>query len=265
MKHIKRIFLAFFIIGICEIFPSGTLSAKDEIQTANDFVQAREKTYKIDHKETLKDGSFLIGYKSGNRYYVEKVTPSISIVGKDKNGKDIKETSYTNSRFDANQYGNHNVKTFQDFENLCKDGKNKNGQMCRVTLLRGDSGGKSLKETVGNDTKTVAQTGLNQGIIPINKPASVQDVTGCSTDYGLFSGLIDAGRKIFNGLRELIYVVAGFGIIGVAVGGFFGNLNYKWLGAIVISLVIIASTGELIYSITGCETFTTKAITDTLK
>lgn len=89
-------------------------------------------------------------------------------------------------------------------------------------------------------------------------------VTGCSSDYGLFSGLITTGRKIFKNLRDLIYVVAGFGIIGVAVGGFFGNLNWKWLGAIVIALVVIASTGEIINMITGCENFTKAMITDTL-
>lgn len=100
---------------------------------------------------------------------------------------------------------------------------------------------------------------------PKNPKRPIQDVSGCSANYGLFSGLIAAGNKIFTGLRELIYVVAGFGIIGVSVGGFFGNLNYKWLGAIVISLVIIATTGELINAITGCETFTKNVITDTLK
>lgn len=63
----------------------------------------------------------------------------------------------------------------------------------------------------------------------------------------------------------MIYVVAGFGIIGVAVGGFFGNLNWKWLGAIIIALVVIATTGELINAITGCTEFTSSMITDTLK
>ncbi len=90
-------------------------------------------------------------------------------------------------------------------------------------------------------------------------------VTGCTKNTGLFSGLINTGSKIFQGLRDLIYVVAGFGIIGVAVGGFFGNLNWKWLGAIVIALVVIASTGELITAITGCTDFTQSMITDTLK
>ena len=58
-----------------------------------------------------------------------------------------------------------------------------------------------------------------------NTKAPEAHVTGCSSDYGLFSGLIKTGSDIFKGLRDLIYVVAGFGIIGVAVGGFFGNLN----------------------------------------
>lgn len=97
-----------------------------------------------------------------------------------------------------------------------------------------------------------------------NMQQSNAAVTGCSSDYGLFSGLITTGRKIFKNLRDLIYVVAGFGIIGVAVGGFFGNLNWKWLGAIVIALVVIASTGEIINMITGCENFTKAMITDTL-
>lgn len=98
-----------------------------------------------------------------------------------------------------------------------------------------------------------------------NAEQSSSAVTGCSSNQGIFSGLINTGREVFNGLRDLIYVVAGFGIIGVAVGGFFGNLNWKWLGAIVISLVVIATTGELISAITGCENFTNAMITDTLK
>ena len=68
---------------------------------------------------------------------------------------------------------------------------------------------------------------------------------------GLFSALIKSGTTIFNDLRELIYIVAGFGIIAVGVGGIFGNLNWKWFGAIIISLVVIASAGEIISLMTN--------------
>lgn len=111
--------------------------------------------------------------------------------------------------------------------------------------------------------KCVAKDPASSSSTNATQPQSA--VTGCSSNQGIFSGLIATGSKVFNGLRDLIYVVAGFGIIGVAVGGFFGNLNWKWLGAIVISLVVIATTGELISAITGCENFTTSMITDTLK
>lgn len=106
---------------------------------------------------------------------------------------------------------------------------------------------------------------------PIPSPSSTpssntqQDATFCGADKGVFSELVMTGQKIFNRLRDLIYVVAGFGIIAVAVGGFFGNLNWKWLGAIVISLVVIASAGELIVLLTGCEQYGTSLITNTLE
>lgn len=86
----------------------------------------------------------------------------------------------------------------------------------------------------------------------------------CTEDLGIFSELVATGQRIFNQLRDLIYVVAGFGIIAVAVGGFFGNLNWKWLGAIVISLVVIGTAGELIVLMTGCEKFSSKLVTNTL-
>ncbi len=90
-------------------------------------------------------------------------------------------------------------------------------------------------------------------------------LNGCGSDSGLFSELLQKGAEIFRGLREIIFIVAGFGILAVAVGGFFGNLNWKWLGAIIIGLMIIASTGELINMIVGCDTWTSSAISDTLK
>ena len=122
---------------------------------------------------------------------------------------------------------------------------------------------KNVAQTYDNTVRTDNTTPTK--VTNTNSKASSGAVTGCSKDLGLFSGLINTGNKIFKGLRDLIYVVAGFGLIGVAVGGFFGNLNWKWLGAIIIALVVIATTGELINAITGCTEFTSSMITDTLK
>lgn len=81
---------------------------------------------------------------------------------------------------------------------------------------------------------------------------------------GLFSDLINKGAEIFNGIRDIVYVVAGFGIIGVSVGGFFGNMNWKWLGAIVIGLMVIGLTGSII-SYVGADEVTAEKVGNTLK
>ncbi len=81
-------------------------------------------------------------------------------------------------------------------------------------------------------------------------------------DAGLFGDLTKKGIEIFTGMRDIIYVVAGFGIIGVAIGGFFGNINWKWLGAIVIGLMVIGLTGGILTYIGGGDA---PAIEDTLK
>lgn len=123
----------------------------------------------------------------------------------------------------------------------------------------------ACQDASDSNTAQKAEEQAKDVVAGTNAEQAASTVTGCSSNYGLFSGLIDTGRRIFKGLRDLIYVVAGFGIIGVAVGGFFGNLNWKWLGAIVIALVVIATTGEIINMITGCENFTKAMIEDTLK
>ena len=114
------------------------------------------------------------------------------------------------------------------------------------------------------DVQAAKSTGGSTPAVNSNSNTT-QDATFCGGDTGVFSELVVTGQKIFNRLRDLIYVVAGFGVIAVAVGGFFGDLNWKWLGAIVISLVVIATAGELIVLLTGCEQFGTSLITNTLE
>ena len=59
------------------------------------------------------------------------------------------------------------------------------------------------------------------------------------TSYAAFENLKDAGRKIFGGLRSIIYPASAVGIIAVCIGGFFGNINWKWLTAIILGLIVI--------------------------
>lgn len=59
------------------------------------------------------------------------------------------------------------------------------------------------------------------------------------TSYAAFESLKSAGRTIFEGLRSIIYPASAVGIIAVCIGGFFGNINWKWLTAIILGLIVI--------------------------
>lgn len=82
--------------------------------------------------------------------------------------------------------------------------------------------------------------------------------------YALFEDLTNKGAEIFRGMREIIYAVAGFGIVAIAIGGFFGNFNWKWLGAIIIGLMVIALTAGIINYMVESTVITPGMITDTL-
>ena len=84
--------------------------------------------------------------------------------------------------------------------------------------------------------------------------------------YAVFENLTKTGGTIFEGMRKIIFAAAGFGIIAVALGGVFGVLNWKWLAAIIIGVVVIALTAGLLNYLTvgtGADV-SVSGITDTL-
>ena len=87
----------------------------------------------------------------------------------------------------------------------------------------------------------------------------------CATDsYALFEDLAQNGGKIFSGMREIIYAVSGFGIIAIVIGSLFGNINYKWLTAIIIGLFVIAATAAIINYMVEEDVTTAAGITDSI-
>lgn len=81
-----------------------------------------------------------------------------------------------------------------------------------------------------------------------------QTAGGGSEQYGggkattLFEHLITSASEIFRGLKLIIYAVTGLSIVAIAIGAFFGNLNWKWLGSVIICLLLIsAAQGVLNY------------------
>lgn len=83
--------------------------------------------------------------------------------------------------------------------------------------------------------------------------------------YALFEDLSKHGGMIFTGMREIIYAVSGFGIIAIVIGAIFGNINWKWLTAIIIGLFVIAGTATIINYMVESDVVTQDMITDSLK
>ena len=69
--------------------------------------------------------------------------------------------------------------------------------------------------------------------------------------YAAFENLRESGKDIFEGLKKIIYPASAIGIICICIGGFFGNINWKWLTAIFVGLIVIAMCGAFIYMFAG--------------
>jgi len=69
--------------------------------------------------------------------------------------------------------------------------------------------------------------------------------------FAAFESLSGAGKTIFNGLRDIIYPASAIGVICVCIGGFFGNINWKWLTAVVVGLIVISLCGGFISMFAG--------------
>jgi hypothetical protein len=54
----------------------------------------------------------------------------------------------------------------------------------------------------------------------------------------------------FVNTRNLVFLLGGFGIIGLAVMAFFGRFQFKWFAALIGGMVLLAVTGSMIEYVT---------------
>ena len=81
----------------------------------------------------------------------------------------------------------------------------------------------------------------------IAEPALAQT----SSASGIFSTLQTKASSTFTNVRNVAFVVAGFGIIAVAVMAFFGRFNFKHLAGLIGGLVLISAAAAFINYVTG--------------
>lgn len=77
---------------------------------------------------------------------------------------------------------------------------------------------------------------------------------------GVFDTIKEKAKDLFTNVRDVIFILGGFGLVGLALGAIFGRVNWKWFGGLAFGLVIIAVAGAVVEYLTGGTT----GVADTL-
>lgn len=90
--------------------------------------------------------------------------------------------------------------------------------------------------------------------------ASAQAVTD-----GSIMGLAqDKALNTFQAVKTIIFVVGGFGLVGIAFVAIFGKVNWKWFAGLAVGLAILAAAGSIVNYATG-DSNATSGMADTFK
>lgn len=61
--------------------------------------------------------------------------------------------------------------------------------------------------------------------------------------------------NVFRTVKTIMFIVGGFGLVGLAFAAVFGKLNWKWFAALAVGLAILAAAGSIIEYATGDANF----------
>jgi len=66
----------------------------------------------------------------------------------------------------------------------------------------------------------------------------------------VFKTILERMLTTFKNSRSVIFVVGGFGLIGLGFAAIFGKVNWKWLAALACGLAIVAVAGQVVDYVT---------------
>lgn len=74
---------------------------------------------------------------------------------------------------------------------------------------------------------------------------------------GLMNKAAGKAVAVFNHVKGIIFVVGGFGLVGIAFQAIFGKVKWSWFAGLAIGLAILAAAGAIVNYATGDSMNTT--------
>lgn len=62
----------------------------------------------------------------------------------------------------------------------------------------------------------------------------------------VFSTATTKGLNLFSNVKTIVFIMGGFGLVGLAVAAIFGAVKWKWFASLAFGLAIVAAAGAII-------------------
>lgn len=62
----------------------------------------------------------------------------------------------------------------------------------------------------------------------------------------LMSNAQDKAVELFKSAKTIVFVVGGFGLIGMAFGAIFGKVKWTWFASLAFGLAVLAAAGAIV-------------------
>ena len=72
-------------------------------------------------------------------------------------------------------------------------------------------------------------------------------------NQGLMNVAAGKAVNIFNHVKMIIFIVGGFGLVGIAFQAIFGKVKWTWFAGLAVGLAILAAAGAIVNYATGAK------------